>query len=112
MLQLPSDIADNVIINSCVDGHAIDTVEISSCQNQQLLLARESKLTAVAGIMLRAIAAVDDCQKAAVVDIGIKHGISCINSRRVPREMLKTEAGGPRDLANVNALTCSIAIIA
>ena len=45
---------------------------------------------------------------------------SCINIRQVPREVLKTEAGGrgfqhlPRDLANVNALKnpCSIAIIA
>ena len=42
--------------------------------------------------------------------IGIKHGLSCINIRQVPREVLKTEAGGrgfqhlPRDLANVNAL--------
>ena len=44
------------------------------------------------------------------VNIGIKHGFSCINIRQVPREVLKTEAGGrgfqhhPRDLANVNAL--------
>ena len=44
------------------------------------------------------------------VIIGIKHGFSCINFRQVPREVLKTEAGGcgfqhlPRDLANVNAL--------
>ena len=43
-------------------------------------------------------------------NIGIKHGFSCINIRHVPREVLKTEAGGrgfqhlPRDLANVNAL--------
>ena len=43
-------------------------------------------------------------------NIGIKHGFSCINIRQVPREVLKTEAGGrgfqclPRDLANVNAL--------
>ena len=42
--------------------------------------------------------------------IGIKHGFSCINIRQVPREVLKTKAGGsgfqhlPRDLANVNAL--------
>ena len=42
--------------------------------------------------------------------IGIKHGFSCINVCKVPREMLKTEAEGrdfqqfPRDLANVNAL--------
>ena len=42
--------------------------------------------------------------------IGIKHGFSCINIRQVPREVLKTEAGGlgfqhlPRDLVNVNAL--------
>ena len=42
--------------------------------------------------------------------IGIKHGFSCINIRQVPREVLKTEAGGrsfphlPRDMANVNAL--------
>ena len=42
--------------------------------------------------------------------IGIKHGFSCINIRQVPREVLKTEAGGRgfqhllRDLANVNAL--------
>ena len=56
----------------------------------------------------------------AMVNIGIKHVFSCINIRQVPREVLKTEAGGrgfqhlPRDLANVNALkkTCSIAIIA
>ena len=44
------------------------------------------------------------------VNIGIKHGFSCINIRQVPWEVLKTEAGGcgfqhlPRDLANVNAL--------
>ena len=44
------------------------------------------------------------------VNIGIKHGFSCINVCQVPREMLKTEAEGrdfqrlPRDLANVNAL--------
>ena len=43
-------------------------------------------------------------------NIGIKHGFSCINIRQVPREVLKTEAGGrgfqhfPRDMANVNAL--------
>ena len=43
-------------------------------------------------------------------NIGIKHGFSCINSRQVPWEMLKTEAKGPgfqhlqRDLVNVNAL--------
>ena len=42
--------------------------------------------------------------------IGIRHGFSCINIRQVPREMLKSEAGGcgfqhiPRDLAYVNAL--------
>ena len=41
---------------------------------------------------------------------GIKHGLSCINIRQVPWEVLKTEAEGrgfqhlPRDLANVNAL--------
>ena len=44
------------------------------------------------------------------LDIGIKHGFSCINIRQVPWEVLKTEAGGrgfqhlPRDLAIVNAL--------
>ena len=44
------------------------------------------------------------------LNIGIKHGISCINVCQVPREMLKTEAEGrgfqqlPRDLANFNAL--------
>ena len=43
-------------------------------------------------------------------NIGIKHGFSCINIRQVPKEVLKTEAGGRgfqhlfRDLANVNAL--------
>ena len=43
-------------------------------------------------------------------NIGIKHGFSCINVCKVPREMLKIEAEGrdfqqlPRDLANVNAL--------
>ena len=43
-------------------------------------------------------------------DIGIKHIFSYINIRQVPREVLKTEAGGrgfqhlPRELANVNAL--------
>ena len=43
-------------------------------------------------------------------NIGIKHGFSRINIRQVPREVLKTEAGGrgfqhlPRDVANVNAL--------
>ena len=42
--------------------------------------------------------------------IGIKHDFSCINIRQVPREVLKTEAGGrgfqhpARDLANVNVL--------
>ena len=45
-----------------------------------------------------------------VDNIGLKHGFSYINIRQVPREVLKTEAGGrcfqhlPRDLANVNAL--------
>ena len=43
-------------------------------------------------------------------NIGIKHGIPCINVCQVPREMLKTEAVGrgfqhlPRDRANVNVL--------
>ena len=43
-------------------------------------------------------------------NIGIKHGCSCINICQVPKEVLKTEAGGrgfqhlPRDLANVNAV--------
>ena len=43
-------------------------------------------------------------------NIGIKHGFSYINIRQVPREVLKTEAGGrgfqhlSRDPANVNAL--------
>ena len=49
------------------------------------------------------------------IEIGNKHVFSCINIRQVPREVLKTEAGGlPRDLANVNALKkpCLIAIIA
>ena len=53
------------------------------------------------------------------LNIGIKHGFSCINIRQVPWEVLKTEAKGrgfhlPRDLVNVNALkkTCSITIIA
>ena len=42
--------------------------------------------------------------------LAIKHGFSCINIRQVPREVLKTEAGGCgfqhlfRDLANVNEL--------
>ena len=42
--------------------------------------------------------------------IGIKQGFSCINIRQVPREVLKTEAGGrgfqhlPKNLANVSAL--------
>ena len=42
--------------------------------------------------------------------IGIKHGLSCINIRQIPWEVLKTEAEGrsfqhlPRDLANINAL--------
>ena len=46
----------------------------------------------------------------AYINIGIKHGFSCINSRQVPWEVLKTEAEGrgfqhlPRDLSNVNAL--------
>ena len=45
-----------------------------------------------------------------MTNIGIKHGVSCINIRQVPWEVLKTEAEGrgfqhlPRDLANVNAL--------
>ena len=44
------------------------------------------------------------------INVEIKHGFSCINIRQIPREVLKTEAGGrgfqhlPRDLANVNAL--------
>ena len=44
------------------------------------------------------------------INIGIKHGFSCINIRQVPWEVLKTEAEGrgfqhlPRDLANINAL--------
>ena len=44
------------------------------------------------------------------LNIGIKHGFSCINVCQVPREVLKTEAEGrgfqhlPRDLANVNVL--------
>ena len=44
------------------------------------------------------------------LDIGIKHGFSCINIRQIPWEVLKTAAFGrgfkhlPRDLANVNAL--------
>ena len=44
------------------------------------------------------------------IDIGIKHGFSCINIHLVPWEVLKTEAESrgfqhlPRDLANVNAL--------
>ena len=54
------------------------------------------------------------------ITIGIKHGFSCINIRQVPREVLKTEAGGrgfqhlPRGLTNVKAIEkpCSIAIIA
>ena len=43
-----------------------------------------------------------------LVNIGIKHGFSCINVCQVPREVLKTSAFGlafqhlPRDLANVN----------
>ena len=45
-----------------------------------------------------------------ILNIGIKHGCSCINIRQVPWELLKTEAKGhgfqhlPRNLANVNAL--------
>ena len=44
------------------------------------------------------------------MNIGIKHGFSCIKIRQVPWEVLKTEAEGrgfqhlQRDLANVNAL--------
>ena len=44
------------------------------------------------------------------LNIGIKHGLPCINVCQVPREMLKTEAVGrgfqhlPRDRANVNVL--------
>ena len=42
-----------------------------------------------------------------IVNIGIKHDFSCINIRQVPREVLKTEAGGrgfqhlPGDLVNL-----------
>ena len=42
--------------------------------------------------------------------MGLKYGFSCTNIRQVPREVLKTEAGGrgfqhlPRDLVNVNVL--------
>ena len=45
-----------------------------------------------------------------LINIGIKHGLSCINIRQVPWEVLKTEAEGrgfqhlPRDPGNVNAL--------
>ena len=42
-----------------------------------------------------------------MLNIGIKHGFSCINIRQVLWEVLKTEAevfNTPRDLANVNAL--------
>ena len=45
-----------------------------------------------------------------LLNIGIKHGFSCINIRQVLREVLKTEAGGRdfkhllRDLVNVDAL--------
>ena len=45
-----------------------------------------------------------------ILNIGIKHGFSCINIRQVPWEVLKTEAEGrgfqhlARDLANANAL--------
>ena len=49
--------------------------------------------------------------KASVKDnIGIRHGFSCINIRKVPWEVLKTEAEGrgfqhlARDMANANAL--------
>ena len=44
------------------------------------------------------------------LNIGIKHGFSCINIRQVAWAVLKTEAEGrgfqhlPRDLENVNAL--------
>ena len=49
-------------------------------------------------------------QDITLLTIGIKHGFSCINIHQVPREVLKTEAGGrgfqhlPRDLVNVDAL--------
>ena len=45
----------------------------------------------------------------AALNIGIKHGFSCINICQVPIEVLKIDAGRrsfqhlPRDLANVNA---------
>ena len=44
------------------------------------------------------------------MNVGLKHGFSCINIRLVPWEVLKIEAEGrgfqhlPRDLVNVNAL--------
>ena len=44
------------------------------------------------------------------LNIGIKHGFSCVNIRQVPWEVLKTEADGrgfqhlPRDPANDSAL--------
>ena len=44
------------------------------------------------------------------VNVGIKHGFSCINIHQVPWEVLKTKAEGrgfqhlPRDLVNANAL--------
>ena len=50
------------------------------------------------------------CFLTSPINIGIKHGFSCINIRQVPLEVLKTEAEIrgfqhlPRDLANVNAL--------
>ena len=45
-----------------------------------------------------------------LINIGIKHGFSCINIRQVPLEVLQTAAESrcfqhlPRDLANVYAL--------
>ena len=53
------------------------------------------------------------------LNVGIKHGLSCINIRQVPRGVLKIEAGGlglgfqhlTQDLANVKSLknhVCSL----
>ena len=49
-------------------------------------------------------------QQGRSINLGIKHGFSCINIRQVPWAVLKTEAEGrgfqhlPRDLSNVYAL--------
>ena len=42
-----------------------------------------------------------------LINIGIKHGFSCINIRQVPWEVLKTEAEG-KTFATFRIISCTI----